>query len=249
MEANMVAAHAGLVMLLAALGQGTPAERGSDLDQAIALLNEARQSFARVRDYECRVVLRERVKGMLLPQSVAKIQVRNDPYSVHLWCEGPANKGMEICYIAGRNDGMMRVHPTGVLGLLGFFTIDPRDPRALEKNRHPITEAGLGNLLESTARYWEREKIWNRTLVRISEDAIAARRCTRIETIHPDRSAGPYYGYRCVLWLDRQTHLPVGAETYDWPVAQGPAEGELLESYRFLELRCNLSLSDDVFNH
>jgi hypothetical protein len=50
-----------------------------------------------------------------------------------------------------------------------------------------------------------------------------------------------------VLWLDKKTHLPLGAETYDWPHGGGPEGGELLESYRYLNLRSNLGLSDDTF--
>jgi hypothetical protein len=219
------------------------------MDRAIALLTEARLAFQNVRDYECRSVNRERVNGTLLPESVMAMKVRSRPFSVYLRYESPgADEGMELCYVEGRNQGGMRVHPAGVKGVLGFWSVDPRDPRALEKSRHFITEAGIGNLLESTARYWEREHRWNKTLVHITEEGLGGRACTRIETIHPDRDAGSFYGYRCELWLDKATHLPVGAETYDWPRPGGPEGGDLLESYRFLNLRCNVGLGDDVFN-
>jgi hypothetical protein len=219
------------------------------MDQAIALLTEARLSFQNVRDYECRSVNRERVNGTLLPESVLTMKVRSKPFSVYLRCESPgADRGLEVCYAEGRNQGMMRVHPAGIQGVLGFWSVDPHDPRAFEKNRHCITEAGLGNLLESTARYWEMERRLGKTLVHITDDELGGRACTRIETIHLDRNAGSFYGYRCVLWLDKATHLPIGAETYDWPRRGGPEGGELLESYRFLDLRCNIGLSDETFN-
>jgi hypothetical protein len=143
----------------------------------------------------------------------------------------------------------MRVRPAGLLGLLGFVSVDPHDPRAFERNRHSVTEAGVGNLLESTARYWERERRLGKTLVSITDDALGGRACTRIETTHPDRGAGPFYGYRCVLWLDKATHLPAGAETYDWPRPGGPAGGDLLERYRYLDLRCNVGLGEGTFTH
>jgi hypothetical protein len=252
-------AHLVLVAFLAMLlgsfalaqtarGQSAPADTPTGMDRAIALLTEARLHFQNVRDYECRSVNRECVNGTLLPESVMTMKARNKPFSVYLRCESPdADKGMEICYVEGRNQGMMRVHPAGIRGILGFWSVDPHDPRALERNRHCITEAGLDNLLESTARYWEMECRLNKTLVHITDEELGGRACTRIETIHPDRNAGSFYGYRCVLWLDKATHLPVGAETYDWP-RRGAAEGgDLLESYRFLDLRCNIGLSDDTF--
>lgn len=229
-------------------GQSSPAEASPGMDQAIALLGDARRQFQNVRDYECRLIKRERVNGLLLPESVMTMRVLNQPFSVYLCCEEPASdKGLEVSYVAGRDRDMMRVHPVGLIGVLGFFSLDPRDPRALEKNRHCITEAGLGHLLESTARYWDTERRLSKTLVRITEEELDGRLCTRIETIHPESNVGPFYGYRCVLWLDKATHLPAGSATYDWPRPGGPVGGDLLEHYRFAGLRCNIGLDDTAF--
>ena len=104
-------------------------------------------------------------------------------------------------------------------------------------------------LLESTARYWEMERKLKKPLVSIRDEVLNGRTCTCIETTHPDRSAGSFYGYRCVLWLDKETHFPAGAETYDWPRRGGSADGELLESYRYQNIRCNLGLGNDIFDH
>jgi Protein of unknown function (DUF1571) len=231
-------------------GQTAPAVPPASMDQAIALLTEARVRFQDVRDYECRSVSRERVNGRLLPECVMTMMARTKPFSVYLRCESPDDdKGMEVCYVEGMNNGMMRVHPAGVQGVAGFWSVGPHDSRAFEKNRHCVTEAGIGHLLESTARYWEMERRLNKTLVYITDEDIGGRACTRIETIHPDRNAGSFYGYRCVLWLDKATRLPAGAETYDWPRRGGPQGGDLLEAYRFLDLRCNIGLGDDTFRH
>jgi hypothetical protein len=194
------------------------------------------------------LIKRENVNGALLPESVMTMIVRNKPLSVYLRCESPdTDKGLAVCYVEGRNQGMMRVHPAGMLGILGSWSVDPHDPRALEKNRHCITEAGLGNLLENTASYWEMERRLNKTVVHIASDELDGRACMRIETIHPDRTAGSFYGYRCVLWLDKATQLPAGAETYDWPCRGGSDGSDLLESYRYSELRCNIGVGDAAF--
>jgi hypothetical protein len=220
------------------------------MDQALALLAEARRSFQGVRDYECTLIKTERVRGELLPENVVRVKVRNQPYGVYLkWRTPSSAEGQEVCYADGRNGGKMRVHLTGLLRLLGFVSVDPLDPRAFAENRHPITEAGLGYLLDSTARYWEVERRLNRTEVSITETRFGNRPCTRIETVHPDRGAGTFYAYRCVLCLDKATHLPVHVEAYDWPHPGGPAGGDLLESYSFLDLRCNVGLGEEDFNH
>jgi hypothetical protein len=233
-----------------ARGQSDHPDAPATLDQAIAILDQARAKFQRVQDYECRLIKQERVKGQLLPQCVMTMKARNKPFSIFVRCESPEEeKGLEVCYVEGRNNGMMRVQPAHIMGVLGFWSVDIHDARVYEKNRHCITDAGLGTLLESTALYWEMERKWNGTLVHISDDRLAGRDCTKIETIHPDRDAGSYYGYRCVLWLDKETHLPAGAETYDWPRAGISGGGDLLESYRYVNLRCNVGLSDNAFNH
>lgn len=238
------------VVTSAALGQSTRADAPSAMDQAIALLDESRQHFKKVRDYECRLIVRERVKGKLQPEKVMTMKCRNKPFSIYLRSESPgADKGQEVSYVEGQNQGKMRVHPAGAMGVLGFWSLDPNDPRASEKNRHCIKDAGLGNLLESTGRYWKMERRLNATRVYITDERFCDRACQRIETIHPDRNAGDFYGYRCVLWMDSETHLPVGAETYDWPRRGGSSGGDLLERYRYEDLRCNIGLGDDTFSH
>jgi len=239
-----------LAWIQIAHGQTASVEAQTEMDRAIDLLTEARLHFQKVRDYECRLIKKERVNGVLLPEGAATIKVRNKPLSIYLRCESPeADNGLEVCYFEGRNQGMMRVHPTGILSIFGFWSVDTPDPRAFEKNRHCITEAGFGSLLEGTAKFWEMERRLGKTLVKITDEKIGGRACTRIETIHPDRNAGSFYGYRCVLWLDQATHLPAGAETYDWPRQGSPEGGDLLESYRYVDLRSNIGLGENTFSH
>ena len=143
----------------------------------------------------------------------------------------------------------MRVHPVGLLGIMGFVSIDPDDPRARKDNRHAITQAGMGFLLESTARYWEMERRLNKTEVHVAEYRFDGRVCIRIETVHPDRNAGAFYAYRCVMYVDKATHLPVRVEAYDWPRQGGADGGDLLECYGYLHLRTNIRLDDAIFDH
>jgi len=235
--------------LLAVIGQSPIGDKPATMDQAIRLITQARERFEKVHDYECKLLKRERVGGVLLPESELTMKVRNEPFSVYLRCDNPsADRGLEVCYVAGRNHGRMHVHPNGFFSFIGFVSLSPRDPRAFEKNRHCVTEAGLGNLLESTAKNWDMERSLNKTQVEIREEVCCGRECTRIVTIHSDRQAGSFYGYRCMLWLDKETLLPLGAETYDWPRLGSPPGGDLLERYRFLDIRCNVGLSDNIFN-
>ena len=161
----MTAARTPFVLILATLilapaiyAQPAPADQ-SPMDPAIELIADACLRFQNVQDYECTLIKQERVNGKLLPEGVAAMKVRNNPYSIYLRCESPkAERGLQVCYVANQNGGKMRVHPNGLFGIFGFVSVNPRDPRALEKNRHCITEAGLGNLLDSTARHFAMER-------------------------------------------------------------------------------------------
>src|SRR5262249_49765644 len=153
----------------------------------LRLIEAARRSYQGVRDYTCVLVKRERIQGQLEPENVVAMKVRTQPFSVYLrWTEPKASEGQQACYVAGRNNGMMRAQSPGLLGVVGFVSIAPRDPRAKKSSRHSITDAGIGNLIERFARYWEQERRLGRTQVRIAEYEFAKRRCTRVETIHPE---------------------------------------------------------------
>jgi hypothetical protein len=221
----------------------------SPLDEPLRLIALAQEAYRGVRDYTCTVIKRETVNGAMTPDHVIDMKVRTQPFSVYLhWQRPAAMAGQEVCYVAGRNDGKMRVHPTGVWGVVGFVSLDPDDPRAKQASRRNITEAGIGNLIERFARAWEAERHLNVTQVKVAEYEYNRRRCTRVETIQSANPQGQFQYYRCVVYFDKETHLPIRLECYDWPRRQGDA-GQLAEVYSFAHMRLNVGLGDEVFNH
>jgi hypothetical protein len=239
----LLASLAGLTLAAcAATLYGTDPAPAAPLDPALALIAEAQMQLQKVQDYTCTVRKQERVRGELLPEQILTMKVRNQPFGVNLYWQAPRSlQGQEVCYVAGQNRGMMRVHPVGIKGIFGFVSVDPNDPRAFKDNRHPVTSAGLGFLIDGCARQWELERRWNKTVVRIAEAEFDGRPCTWVETVHPDMSAGSFYACRCLLCLDKATHLPVHSSAYD-------AQGQLLESYSYLDIHLNVGLTDDAFN-
>ena len=74
------------------------------------------------------------------------------------------------------------------------------------------------------------------------------RRCTRVELTRPNRAGGKLQYYRTVVYFDQESKLPIGVQNYDWPEKPG-GDGELVESFRYTDLRLNVSLPDSVFEH
>jgi hypothetical protein len=220
------------------------------MDQAMQLAAAARQSFQSVKDYTCLLIKQERINGRLEPENVMETKIRNQPFSVYLRWLGPkAVIGQEAAFVAGRNNNMMRVHATGFKGAFGFLSIAPNDPRVMEHSRHTITEAGLGNLIGRLNTCWELDRQQNTAQVRIADYEYDKRRCTRVEIIRPGQSTGPCSFYRSVAYFDKETHLPVRVELYDWPRTGGSPEGDIVESYSYVNMRFNMGLSDAVFEH
>lgn len=227
-----------------------PAAPLTPVEQASRLIAEARQSYQTVQDYTCTFIKRERVGNEMRPENVIVMRVRTQPFSVYFrWAAPKAIEGQEACFVAGRNNNMMRAHPIGILGVVGWVSVDPRDARAMKDNRHAISEAGIGNLIERISTGWEKDKGINQAQLQIADFEYNKRPCTRVEVSHPGTPPGSFYAYRCVVYWDKETHLPIRYEAYDWPHQGGNPDGELLENYNYVNLRLNVGLSDAVFNH
>jgi hypothetical protein len=248
------------MLATAAISPGTYAQTKAPLTQRVQpgsvpmaeplrLIAEARQSYQRVADYQCFFIKREVLNRQLQPENVISMTVRTQPFSVYMnWLRPNQLAGQEACYVTGRNNGMMRVHSTRLIGRAGFVSIAPNDPRALQNSRHMITEAGIGNLIEKLAQRWQLENQLNRTQVQIAEYEYDKKRCTRVETIHPDTAGNQIIFYRTIVYFDQVTRLPIRIENYDWPRSPGDRNGMLVESYSYADLRLNVGVSEQVFN-
>jgi hypothetical protein len=216
----------------------------SPLDQPLAWMLEARRNYGAIKDYACTLVSEENVRGKLLDQNIIQLKVKTEPFCVYMrWLAPKQYLNQEVAFIAGKNNNKMRVK-SNVLGskIIGFMSIDPNDPRVMDHSRHTILEAGIGNMIDQNIRHWEKERQVGKTEVRISESAYNERKCHRIETINTERRPDSYC-YRSVIYLEQNAKLPILLEVYDWPRNGGPAEGELLERFRYLNIQFNAGMT------
>lgn len=230
------------------LSPSPPGNQGT-FDRALQILSRARQAYQGIQDYTCTFVTQEMIGSKLLPETTTAMKVRSQPFSVYLKWQAPKSlEGQECCYVAGKNNGMMRVRSAGVLGAIGFVNLDLNDSRVLSTSRHPINEAGIGSLIDRLSKRWPEEQSRQRTQVLIGEYEFARRRCTRVETVNPNTRPGDFYCYRSVIYFDHETRLPIRAEAYGWPSQKYP-EGERFEVYSYLDLKFNVGLPEADFKH
>ena len=188
-----------------------------------SLLDEARAEVSRMTTYQVHLTRQERIGETLFPIESVVLSIRREPRAVRLeWPEGP-HKGREVIYVAG---GPMHVNDPH--GLLPRTRLAPDSPLVLNSSRHPITEAGF-------------ETILARVEADLNGNGPDAGRPSYAGRETPDGIGHPCHkvvrarpgGETRTLYFDPETHLPALV------ILKG-ADGSLLESYRFDNLRSNV---------
>jgi len=216
------------------------------IERAIRLIDECRDRYESVNDYTCTFWKRERISGKLIPAHIMSMKVRTKPQSIYLKFQQPA-KGREAIYVAGRHGGKVLAHDVGFNKLIaGTLQLEPTSARAMEDCRHPITEAGIGPLLETVARRWALELNHSESIVSFQDMNVGDQLCLMIDTTHPERG-GDFMFHKVRLYIDKEKGLPVRFEAYDWPKHPG-AEPELAEEYTYDDLKLNVGLKDLDFD-
>jgi hypothetical protein len=125
--------------------------------------------------------------------------------------------------------------------------LDPRGSMAMEDNRHPVTEAGIGSLIDTVAKHWAIELTPGESQLAFHDGVrVGSRSCTLIESVHPQHR--PHFLFHKVkLYIDQEHGLPIRFEAYDWPRHPG-APADLVEEYSYLDLKINVGLHDRDFD-
>jgi hypothetical protein len=212
-----------------------------------AMLADAKAAYARLRDYTGVYTRQERINGVLGAEQVAELKVRVKPSSVALRFARPeAVAGLEMVHVANTRTGKMRYRPAGAKGVNGSIMLAPDDPKVLAETRHPVTEVGVGPVIDLLAGIAAREKtLANAVEVFASDYQFAGKNVTRYE-VFTRRPHAHRYAYKCLVYVDKETKLPVRFEAHDAP-RPGTTVGDLLEAYSYTDLRFNVGLGDSAF--
>ena len=192
-------------------------------------------AYAAVSDYTARFLRREVVSGRQRPREEALLKFQR-PGRIYLrWTNGPA-KGREILFVPGRDGDQALVHEPGLIS--GRFTLlmAPDHPRVLAESRHPITDVGLGRLIELIGLN-VRRGLASGEVQFVDHGTEGGDR--RIELSFPRDGASRYYCRRLVATL--RGGLPVVASIHDF-------DDRLVAAYAYEELRLNRGLTESDFD-
>ncbi len=210
-------------------------------------MRNAGARYRALHDYSAVFHKRERIDGKLIRPHVMNMRVRTEPYSVYIKFVAP-DPGREAIYQPSRNGGKIVYHDIGLGRLIaGTMLLDPHGSLAMDENRHPISDAGIGNLIDMVRDRWEAELEPVESVLTIHEHArVADRACTMIEATHP-RVSRSYSFHKVKVYIDHELGLPIRFEAYDWPKSAG-AEPKLVEEYTYSDLKTDIGLGDADFD-
>ena len=222
-------------------------DRVRTADPLGAMLSDAKTAYGNLRDYICVFTRQERIKDVLGAEQVAEMKVRVKPFSMAIRFARPdAVAGMEELYVSGTRTGKMKYRPAGAKGVNGFQLVSLDDPKLLADTRHPITELGVGATIDLLTNIATREKaLGNGLEVFTSDFQFAGKNATRYEIL-ARRAHAHRYAYRILVYVDKETKLPLRVEAYDAP-KPGTTAGDLLEAYSYTDQKFNVGLGDSAF--
>ncbi|HYL79519.1 MAG TPA: DUF1571 domain-containing protein [Candidatus Acidoferrum sp.] len=226
-----------LTILWAAPRQAT----GANGTELLRLLELAEKSYAGVRDYTSVMVGRERLGEVLRPQETILLKFQR-PFKVYMkWLDGPS-KGREGLYSSGAHNGKFLIYEPRGIRRLFTAALDPSDQRVMEQSRHPVTDVGIGRLLEIVSENARRgAKAGALQVVDQGITELAGRRVRTLEGLLPREPKLAYYCYRVILSFDEENHLPIRVVVFDW-------DDQIVEEYTHTNLQLNPGLTGRDFD-
>jgi len=204
------------------------------------VLDDMQRVYAQVDHYTATFLLQERIRGDLGETQLAALKFKK-PFKVSMrWLDGP-NKGRQALYPAGPGDNRLLVRIPILVGAI-TLRLDPQGGVAMKGRRHPITDIGIGRLLEFLRESAHRGPGEGEFFVEDRGAHTTFDRPTHRYSLHSraDRLRG-YDGMSAVIDVDRERHLPIYMELSD-------GNGQLVERYGYLDLHLNPGLTDADFD-
>jgi hypothetical protein len=222
--------------------EGEPAKQL--LLDTLTLLND---SFSKIPTYTVTFRKQERLKGKLVPEQSYSMKVRQTPFAVYLRATIPAS-GKEVIFAKGFYDDKVIAHSAGLSRwLVPKLQVPPEHPLVRSESRHPITNAGIGNLIRNLIGYRQRDLGEPEAETKLDHwTGPDGRHWLRSLHLHHQQTDERPFSRVEVLY-HVETRLPLRFTGFDWPDSQSAnlADGSpiLGEYYVYDDLSLNAPLA------
>jgi len=225
------------------------------LQKKIDRLKAGVKFLEQTSDYTAVFTKQELVAGELLDEQEIQLKVRHAPFSVYLkWMTG--DKGREVLYVDGQNEGRMVVHAGGWKARLPALTIDPHSSLAMGESRYPVTKAGILELAKTMIGVHQTDIAVNNlaSCIQGEDQEFGGRPCECFQVEYRDQKVSPTYR-KSITLIDKEWGIPVYAKNYAWPTdstaSADPAEVDeatLVEFYSYTEIELSPQFADADFD-
>jgi outer membrane lipoprotein-sorting protein len=227
------------MLMLALVWPASVALGQASLEEFEHLLKEMNQAYTQVDHYTATFLIQERVDGELGPKQHLVLKFKK-PFKVYLrWLRGK-HEGRQALYPAGADGNELWVRLPMLVGAV-TVSLDPQSPRARKGRRHPITDVGIGRLLDFITESAYRGLQHGELTIEDGGQLVTFNRPTHRFILHlPSDATKGYYCMTALIDVDREHRLPIYAEIFDW-------DGQLVERYGYIDLRLNSGLTEKDF--
>lgn len=218
-----------------------------DGDPAKVLLLQVLQKvdarLDRVTGYTATFRKQERVKGKLLDPQQMEMKIRHRPFAIYLKFREP-DPGKEAIYAEGHHDNKVVVHNAGwSRALLPRLPLSPDHPIAMAGNRHPITDAGLANLVKRLVKFRKMD-LDDADAVTILDRVKGPDGKERLRSVHTHSEQRPERPFaRVEVFYEPESFLPTEIVSYDWPAKGETGPLKLAERYIYEDVKLDAALS------
>jgi Protein of unknown function (DUF1571) len=236
----------------------TPAEPGQKsaegdlpaltLPDVIRFAKESRPAVKEVKDFTALFTKIESVNGRMISQ-VMEMKFRAKPFSVYMIFKTGDSQGRQVLYFEGKNNNNLVVKETGFKSIVGAIPLRLNDSKVMAENRHPITQIGIANLLETTITDWEHDAKVEGDDVEVQffpNARLDGVPCQAVQVKH-NRKLSELKYHMNRIYFDKETKLPLRGERFGWPKQPGE-KPPLLEDYKYSSLKTDVHLTDADFD-
>lgn len=221
-------------------GSARAGSASADVDP-FDLLERAQSAYGSVTDYTAVLRKQERIAGELRPEETILLKFKR-PFKVYMrWLEGP-HAGRQALYVKGAHGDKFLVHETGILARFFTVALDPDGPHVREESRFPVTEIGIGRLVDRLAADARRAlRAKGLALRELGKRRSGATELSEVEAVLSERLKKEFSYSRIIVGIDVGSGLPVRVSFYDW-------DEDLVARYSYEDLRLNRGLAEAEFD-
>lgn len=225
------------------------------LERKLAMVQAGIAFLKKTPDYTALFMKQELVGGELTDEQEIEMKVRHEPFSVYLkWMSG--ERGREVLYVHGQNDGEMVVRSGGWKSKLGPMSLEPDGTLAMREARYPITRAGLLELALLIESYHIQDLATQnvKACEQLADQEFSGRSCGCFLVEYKDASVSPNYR-KSITLIDKEWSVPVYIKNYTWPAPDQESladealdEATLVEFYSYSDVHFRQQLADSHFD-